>query len=325
MMKKSAWLIAAIIGLAVNVSAICGQERSGSDGLKIENELYVVEVNKTNGAVTRIKDKVGGMELISEARLADNYKFALILPGKEEWETIEANFILGKEQRVTSVEQSEQCLELVWGGPLKNYLGESYDVSVTMKIELAGGQVRFEMKIDNRTGYEIGEVYYPMLGGIKGLGQSREQQKGTLFVRPDKEGVKTSDIFRVFDNFSWLGGQGAEQFYLYPDKLAESWGEFYAADANRSMYFGAHDVAGRKKVLYLELVPFNTGTVREDGNWPRSEETGDVPVGMTACYVQFANHRAHDIFEGTPVVLQFHDGNWKQGKQIYQRYIDGRK
>jgi hypothetical protein len=73
-------------------------EFDARNSIKLENDRYRVEVNRANGAITRILDKAGKLELIREPRLAGNFKFTLPLPGKEPWETIEANYILGNDQ-----------------------------------------------------------------------------------------------------------------------------------------------------------------------------------------------------------------------------------
>ena len=61
--------------------------------------------------------------------------------------------------------------------------------------------------------------------------------------------------------------------------MPEPWMEFFAPKLNRSVYFGAHDPANRPLVLRLELIPSNSATVREDGNWPRPSELKGQPVG----------------------------------------------
>lgn len=293
--------------------------------IKLENHLYQVDVNRENGTITRIRDKVGGLDLIREPRLADNFKFSLPLPGKEPWQTIEANYIFGKEQQLTSFEQSCQSMVLHWKGPLKNYLGELFDASVTMKIEFVGDSIEFRLKIDNSTRYIIGEVYHPIIGGVMGLGYTYNDLKKTLFLRSTGIGTSSADMFRVFDNYSVLGAQGPEQFYVYPASASKPWMEFYLPRVNRSMYFCAHDMLEREKILHLEMFPGHSGAPREDGNWPRPEELDGLPVGVLVKYVNIANHPAGQSFEATPVVLQFHDGGWNEGEKIYQQWYKRKK
>ena len=46
--------------------------------MKIENAHYVLEVSPDNGALVRLRDKVGGIELLAHRRLAESFR--LLLP-----------------------------------------------------------------------------------------------------------------------------------------------------------------------------------------------------------------------------------------------------
>jgi hypothetical protein len=288
--------------------------------IKLEDDRYSVEVNRSNGAVTRISDKKGNIELIREPRLADNFRFTLPIPGKEPWETIEANYILGKEQKLSSFDAAAKKLTLRWEKPMANYLGEKFDAKAAMSIELTEDGILFNLTIDNATPCRIGEVFFPLIGGIQGVGKNGEELKTTELVRPaSADAAATADIFRVFANMSWLGDQGPEQFFSYP-KDGESWMEFFAPKPNRSVYIGVHDSSNRPTVLRLELIPGSSGVVREDGNWPRPHELKGQPVGVSACFVDFADAPAHKTYEAPSVLISFHDGGWREGRKIFQKW-----
>ena len=187
--------------------------------------------------------------------MAGNFKFTLPLPGKEPWETIEANYVLGKDQPLSSFDLDGRTLTLLWRKPLENRAGEKYDLAATMGIELEGEAVRFTLRIENNTPYQLGEVFFPMLGGVTGLGSKYQELKTPQFVRPSGAGaVTTSDIFYVFANRSGLGDQGPEQFYTYPKELPEPWMEFHSPKGRRFMYLGAHDPDDRSQVACEEYV-----------------------------------------------------------------------
>ena len=57
--------------------------------------------------------------------MADNFRFTLPIPGKEPWQTIEANYIWGTQQKLSSFDASAKKLTLHWNKPLMNYLGEN--------------------------------------------------------------------------------------------------------------------------------------------------------------------------------------------------------
>src|SRR5580765_6208240 len=95
----------------------------------VENNLYRVEVNAQNGVISRILDKTSGIELISEPRLADNFRMLIPLPD------LEGNYIVGKGQIVSELERKPDSLLLRWTSPLTNARGK-FDVRVAMKIAL---------------------------------------------------------------------------------------------------------------------------------------------------------------------------------------------
>jgi hypothetical protein len=287
--------------------------------IRLEDDRYRIEVKRANGAITRILDKAGKLELIREPRLAGSFKFTLPLPGKEPWETIEANYVLGKDQALSSCDGQGQRLTLRWQGPLTSRTGQRYDVAAVMGIELVGQSVRFTLEIENRTPYQIGEVFFPILGGVTGLGNTYRELKATRLVRPAGAGPASSDIFFLFANSSDLGDQGAEQFFLYPKELSEPWMEL-TSTSRRSLYLGVHDPADRSRVLHLELVPGNAQTPRWDGNWPRREELAGLSAGVLISFVEFANHPPGKSYQSAPVLLQAHEGGWQEGQRIYRSW-----
>jgi hypothetical protein len=289
-----------------------------------------VEVRRANGSITSIHDKKTGLDLLLEPRLAGSYRFALPIPGREPWQTIEANWIFGEDQKLTAHYLEGNRLTLQWDGPLRNYLREPFDVSVVMTIELRDEGVMFGLKINNPTRYAVGETYFPILGGIQGLGTTRGQLQRTEMVRPSGAsasarkrreagtaeaapapaslGFTTSAIFKVFNNMAPFGDQGPEQFYAYPESRPEPWVGFYAPKASRSVLIGARDPADRSLYLRLELIPSSSGTPRDDGNWPRPSELRGAPVGVELSFVDAKGSPAGKSYEAVPVFLRFLDG-----------------
>ena len=294
--------------------------------IQLANEGYLVEVSRANGSITRIRDKVGGVDLILEPRLAGSFTFALPIPGKEPWQTIEANWIHGREQRLSSFRVAGNRLTLYWNGPLRNYLGEQFRAAASMSVELTDGGVRFGLRIRNHSAGPVGEVYFPVLGGLQGLGKTVGQLKATQMIRPSGPsrrerraaveppagpaavGYAAAGIFQVFGNMAPFGDQGPEQFFAYPDSQPEPWVGFVSSRLRRSVLIGARDPRDRSLVVRLMLSPANSGTTRDDGNWPRPEELRGLPVGVELSFVDPAPHPAGRSYSAAPVLLQFLDG-----------------
>ena len=308
------WLAAVV--MAAGTTAL----PANADRLVLENSLYRVEVHRPNGTVARVYDKVGRLELIQEPRLADNFKFTLPILGAAAWQSTEANYILGRNQQLTGLEQDDDHLRLRWAGPLTSVFGEPHDVSVTMNIRLVEKDVRFDLHVENNTSHEIGELFYPILGGSLGLGQHPNQRKQTELLLPSGAGVETSRVFHTFSNHSWLGVFGPEQYYAYPDKLSMPWIDLHQPELERGLYFAAHDPVSRFKVIHLEQCPGVAGN-REDGNWPRPEELGGLAAGVKMSVVHFPYHPPGETFVASPVILRFHDGDWSRAAMIYGDWL----
>ena len=290
------------------------------EGHVLENALYRVEVSRRNGAITRIRDKQGDIEFIREPRLAGNYKFTLPIPGDAAWQATEANYIVGEDQRLASVERSDNRLTLTWGPGLESVIGEKYDVVVIMKIALVEDWIEFGLDIDNRTDLEIGELFYPLLGGTMGVAPSDPRgnvdPRKTELLLPVGAGVQSARIFHTFENHSWLGILGPEQHYGYPTTLSMPWLDLSHAGVGRGMYFGAHDPVYRYKVMHLEMFPGVAGN-RSDGNWPRTDELHGLPEGVRIGVVHMPYQPPRSVYTASPVVLRAHDGGWEEAARFY--------
>jgi hypothetical protein len=139
----------------------------GDSRIEIENPYYLVAVDTENGAIVKLLDKRSGVNLISEPRLADNFRLLIPLPD------LEANYILGREQQLALHEKGHDSLNLTWKGRLVNPQG-SFDVTVSMTIRLVGPAIEFSLKVRNQTPQRIAEVWYPILGGFTGIGDCQD-------------------------------------------------------------------------------------------------------------------------------------------------------
>ncbi len=294
------------------------------EAIALENDFYRVEVRATNGVISRILDKAAGIELIREPRLAGNYRFTLPIRGAAAFESTEANYIVGNAQTLTSHTQEDNALELVWKGPLTSVKEMSCDVDVTMRIGLVDDRIEFGLRVANRTKYEIGELFYPVLGGMVGLVSNEpgryQDPKATELVVPTTAGPTTARIFHTFVNQSAFGAIGPEQHYGYPDQAAMPWMTLQHGRLGRAMYLGAHDPVFRYKVMHVDMLPGVAGA-RAEGNWPRPDEARGMPVGVRMSFVHMPYEPAWRTFEATPVVLRCYDGDWREGMQTYAAWM----
>lgn len=285
--------------------------------ISIENPHYRVEFNSTNGLLTRLLDKRGKTELIAEPRLADNFRVLLPIPG------MDANYILGSEQKLSSSQVTETSVELRWDGPLKNERGE-FALDVTLRMEFVGEAIHFRSSVRNRTEHKIFEVWHPIVGGMMGLGTGPKRRETEVLV-PTGNAHWRQPIFTNFGNTRGqvLGTFGGEHSFCYPGFMSMPWFSLFRSDRSRALYFAALEDTPRVKGIRFALDP-GLAEGRPDGNWPRPDETGPHPLGLTVNWVHFPYTKPGETFEGATLVLQCHDGDWRESAAIYRQWFVAR-
>jgi hypothetical protein len=286
----------------------------------LENSAYQVWIERKHRIISRLRDKIGQLDLIVEPRMADNWRVCLPIPPTLTDPGTQANYFLGKDQTLSSVEQTTNSVTLRWTGPLKNTDGTTFPLSAAMVVNLIGGGIEFQFDVKNNSPLKIMEVWYPLLGGIQGLATRRT----TLVHIPWRQGEKDSDIFWNTRLPYELGNPFPEYLYpVEPSKMPEAWMDVYSKALGRGFYFGLHgsDGAGRR-ILRIEMQP-GVGVSRQGDSWPRPEElTPDIPVGLTLGWVYFFDPKetsAGNDFHGGTVVLRAHSGDWHAAADSYPR------
>jgi hypothetical protein len=278
--------------------------------LRLADRTYRVEVAPRNGAIRSLLDRTTGADLIAEPRLADSFRLLLPLPGRR------ANYIAGSAQRLTSARRQGDGLLLRWNGPLRSGSGR-YDVSVEMRITLAEGGLRFECDVENRTGLPLAEVWYPILGGLRGLG-GPAHRAATRVLIPFGYAQEVRELFRDSGACECLGITGAERNYDYPGQMSMSWASLYNPEADAGFYFAAHDPLARRKTLRFAIEP-GVAHQRAGGDWLRPDETAGRPLGVTLHWAFFP-YTTRGVFRGPPVVLHRHGGNWRESAALYRQW-----
>ena len=285
--------------------------------MTIENDQYLLQLDPATGSVCRIYDEAGQLELIAEPALAESFRLLLPLPG------LEANYILGGQQSVPSIEPNGTGAVLKWEGPLSNENGE-FDITVTVRIELIQSSVQFHIAVENRTELKLAEVWHAFVGGMMGLGERLATE--TLF--PTSGWARTDSLFRTFPEAMGVGGGGGMRFpeyYLsYPNNLSMPWMSIYNSDLDRGVYYACHDTDPRMSTIRFEMHP-GLARNRQGGNWPTREEIEPMrdkyPPGLVMNWTHFPYTRPGDIFESPPVVLQTHEGDWHEAAKLYRGWF----
>lgn len=283
--------------------------------IHLENAYYAISIEPLHGVIVSLRDKVGGYDLITEPRLAGNFKLLLPLPGYE------CNYLDGCEQPLSSCEQQADGVTLHWDGPLRNDKGE-FDLPVTLRIALVGEAVHFDCEVRNGAEYKLTEVWYPVLGGMRGIGPA-EGQRDTRVLVPTSNTAWVQPLFSDFGNTrgETLGVTGAEHSFNYPGGMGMPWVSLYHPELERAIYFAALEETPRVKLIRFNLDP-GIAETRAGGNWPRLDEVGDLPLGVTMNWMHVPFTKPGETFSGATIVLQGHAGGWQEAAKLYRKWFD---
>ena len=248
----------------------------------LENQQYRVELDLAQGKILRILDKTGPVDLAASPGLADNYR--ILLP------TLDAkrNFILGKEQKLSGAQTIRDGVILHWDGPLKDAHGVAHNLSVNLSIRLVLQSIEFTLTLDNKSRYEVTEVWYPLLGGLQNFGPPEFRAQTTLNPPPANKQLQ-----QPF----------GEYLVLYPGQLNMGFVDVYNPGIDRGMYFASHDKIARLKGFQF------------------AEALGGTHPDLLANVIHFPSTPPGERFEGSTVVIQFHNGDWRKGGKIYREWF----
>lgn len=274
--------------------------------LRLEDAAMRVELHRHNGAIYRIHDRATGQELIREPALADNWRLCLPIPQTPIAPGTQANYFIGTAQRVTAVTESPGELTLVYGGPLISETGKPHDIAVTWHLSLLEGVLQSVLEVDNGTDLRIQEVWHPILGGLRGLGD-RLRTKVRI---PYGEGTAFGDLFRNTRVTYNLGTPVPEYLIAYPDPMPHTQVDIQNPALGRGFLFESLDRRHPAIVFRAAMHP-GIGSIRQGDSWPRAEECDPrFPVGMSFCWVVYMDEALAapgGDFTTAPTRMRFHD------------------
>jgi hypothetical protein len=286
--------------------------------MKLENRDYLLEISPVNGTLVRLRDKVGGIELLAHDRLGESFRLLLPLPGR-----LEANYIVGTQQHLSAANVAEDALTLRWDGPLHTTEGE-FDLDVQVHIAFVDEGIQFQTSVHNRTPHVLAEVWQTGLGGLMGIGD----REHTRTILPTSRAPGTQWLFRQFPESMGVGGGGGlrfpEYYARYPLELNMPWLDISNAEVGRGLYYACHDEAPRVSTLRFEMHP-GLARNRPSGNWPTDAEitasADRYPPGLVMHWVHLPYTPPGETFVGPPVALQSHAGDWHAAARIYRSWF----
>ncbi len=282
--------------------------------LVLENDLYLLEFDAAHGALVRLRDKVGGCEVIAEPRLSESFRLLLPMP------EMHAHYILGNQQELSHGKVTGSRAVLRWNGPLNSPQGQ-FDIAVVLAVELAGDTAVFQMQVINRSSLVLTEVWQAMVGGMTGLGGDDAARRQTRATLPIGHGNWDRDLFANFGTRECLGVTHAEHHFAYPLQLSMPWLCLHNPQTGRALYCAALEQTPRTKLIRLALLP-GVAHERKGTDWLRPDEVDGEPIGVTMNWVNIPHTQPGQTFVGPQIVIQCHAGNWRQSAGLYRQWFE---
>jgi len=281
-----------LIGAALaffGIMAVPAASRAEPRIERLENDAVALDVDRDHGTFLRLLDKVGGMELAPPPEMAENFR--LLIPMSAD----PRNLVLGRKQKLSGMSLDGQTLNLEWKRPLVDETGNSHNMDVSMRLSLRPAGIEVNCSLQNDSNETVEEVWYPMLGGILGL-DGKDAGAKVLLMPPPHDG---KPFARPFGEYA-VGYPGNNMSFV----------DLEATSHGRGLYFGAHDTLARYKLFrFLEV-----GGKPDSAGRPAS----DVFAGL--CHLPLT--KPGQRFDGSPVLLLFHDGDWAAaGRQFYRPWF----
>ena len=254
--------------------------------LTLQNDQVAVELNPANGAITRLTDRLSGIDLAPPAALAENFRLGLRFPDQT------TALILGREQKLSASRIEGNTLSLTWEGPLQDTAGATHDVGARMVLKVEGAALTATLQADNRTQAKLREAWYPLIGGLSRLGDGGSPGSPATVWMPSSTPIE-KPITLPHTNVTGI----------YPQQLNLSFACLQSRPGGRSIYWSAQDPVARLKFYHVFQV---------DG--PDSRD-----VFSAVQFHPFTPPGA--TFDGPPVVSRFVDGGWKGAAQVYRDWF----
>jgi hypothetical protein len=279
------------------ISAVClallfhatlshAQSSEATPGIFIlENAACRVEMDREHGRLLRLLDKRGSIDLEAAPEAAENFRL-YVTRGEQP-----RSCIYGRDQALAADGSRATPDELVlhWAGPMKDDHGRAHDLAATLRVSLEAESAVFRFTFTNRTRETVQEAWYPIIGGLLDFGPPGSRGETTLSPPPHT----AKRFVRPF----------GQHLAVYPSQNM-GYVQLENPVAKRSMYLGAHDPIARFKGFFF----FDTSE-------------GDA-ANVAGCLLHYPFTKPGETFEGSPLVVRFHDGDWiAGGKQIYRPWF----
>jgi hypothetical protein len=281
---------------------------------QLENPEYRVRLDD-NGSIVGLHLKRADIELIQDQRLSQAFRINLPLEGA-------LDHYLTEENGEPSIKQPTESTATISYGELISPEG-MFDLKPAFEIDLDDDKIQFSYNIQNDTEYPLAEIWYPIFGGLRGLGE----RQSTESIAPGYyQGTIDHDVFNKFQG-TFYGNEDGYMVVSYPGELTMPWINWRNEQRDVGLYLGEHNEVCRQISFVSQLKPGfhdTNGMIDQEAKhdtWPSPDEIDDdIPYGLTFSKVAYP-HTESGTFDSGNFVFKQHKGDWHEAASIYRDWF----
>ncbi|GAB2594531.1 DUF6259 domain-containing protein [Pseudactinotalea suaedae] len=275
--------------------------------IRMVNEVVAVDLDE-RGAVLQLTDARTGSPVRGSAVPADSWKLVTLTDGYP------VRHIRGRDQVPDAVERDAD--QVTFRYDAVEHDGERLDIRVAYTVQLVQDEVRFSMEIGNGGRFRIREVWCPVLTGLDGAwGRALDAPAADLSMttsnwqQPD---VLHQPLARQEFTFN-VDVLAEVAHYRYPRQLKMQWLDLSGPDRGLLLY--VRDAGLTTTSFRIEKYPPEFGDFTGAHHYPEGTERH-----LTAAVQRLTSIDPGETWQGAPVVLHPHDGDWHAAASRYRAW-----
>lgn len=278
--------------------------------LILENQNLRLAFDVQSGAVCRMESKLTGWQLLNRPELG--LVFRLLVPISEDRRN---NPVYGEQQKLSHYEISPDGTRAIftWEG-VQSKVGGWLNIGLQLDVRLDDQQAVFQMVVDNRSPYVVENVYCPYLGDIQPPPQA-EWLKTFLYSYAS---AQEWNLWPTYNNLrGYFGVDYPTQFSPSGPACGAPMAPFILLRSpQEGLYAGVCAASPELVAWHTELRPGYGSSIdwRVSGG-QHAPQAATRFAAVHLPYIQPGERRSL-----TPVALQFFQGSWHAGVDIYKTW-----
>jgi hypothetical protein len=275
--------------------------------VSIENDNLKVTFDQGSGALTGFIFKKTGWNLQQRPELGESFRMFVPIPERD------YSPVLGARNRLVSYKKSAdgQSIVLVWDNLQSEYAGK-LNITLTGTVRIEDSQARFDLKVQNNSGFSIHTVSWPIIGALNR--PEGERKLATSFM--DYGNLASRSLYPRFDgNPGYFGTNYPLQFIG---------GRFNLVSAGQQgLYQCGYESSAPDSIHDPTLWEFQLKPGYEDSYMqkaPAMAATSSHPVRISENVVHYPYVAPGQTASLATTVLAPYQGDWHNGVDIFKAW-----